>query len=131
MRKPVALAVFLVLTSASSSFAQECLHGASEQAAQRSRREQALQTAIKINLAETVIVGPQTGKPKYRPLEQLLNVPPTPTGFALRFYTDGSTYAFSLKDTLDPCHYAIFSDQDKGIYDGTPRTGVRVVPVTQ
>jgi len=47
----------------------------------------------------------------------------------VQFYTDGPTYTFSLKDTADPCHYAIFSDQDQGIYEGEAvRTGARVVP---
>jgi hypothetical protein len=63
-------------------------------------------------------------------LEQLQNVPPTPAGFKLQFYTDGSTYAFSLLDIRDPCHYAIFSSQNGLIYEATPRAAyaVRVLP---
>ena len=33
---------------------------------------------------------------------------------------DGGTYTFSIKDTLDPCHFAFFSDQQGLIYTGTP-----------
>jgi hypothetical protein len=109
--------------------AAQCLHGQSETPGQRARREEALAVATQINRAEqagpTLPRQPRT----YRPLADLWNVPPTPAGFRLQFHTDGRTYAFSLKDTMDSCHYAIFSDQDLWIYEATPRrTGVRVVP---
>jgi hypothetical protein len=96
-----------------------CLHGPSEAPANKTRREQALALAQRLNRAET-----------YRPFEQLQNVPPTPAGFKLQFYTDGSTYAFSLLDIRDPCHYAIFSSQNGLIYEATPRAAyaVRVLP---
>ena len=128
MVRQIALATLLSSLAAPCSFAQQCLHGPSEQSNQRTRREQALKMAQQINLAETVIVPPQPGQPKYRPFAQLLNVSPTPAGFKLQFYTDSTSYAFTLKDTLDACHYAIFSDQDKGIYEATPRTGAQIVP---
>jgi hypothetical protein len=107
-----------------------CLHGPSELASERARREQALKMAEDINRAEhadpTMIPGQRR---VYRPLDQLPNVPPTPAGFRVQLATDGATYALSLKDTLDACHYAIFSDQDSWIYEATPRTGVQVRPV--
>jgi hypothetical protein len=46
----------------------------------------------------------------------------------LQFHVDGLRYAFSLKDSRDACRYAIFSDQDRFIYEGTPQLGVKVVP---
>ena len=128
MVKQIALAALFAGLTASSSFAQQCLHGPSEQPDQRVRREQALRMAQQINLAEAVVVPPQTGQPKYRPFAQLVNVPPTPAGFRLQFYTDSTSYTFTLKDRLDPCYYAIFSDQDKGIYEATPRMGAQIVP---
>ena len=39
------------------------------------------------------------------------------------------TYIVSLKDTMDGCQYAIFSDQDGYIYEGSPRRDVRTIPV--
>ena len=129
MVKQIALATLLSGLAASSAFAQQCLHGPSEQPNQRARREQALKMAQQINFAEAVIVPPQTGQPKYRPFAQLLNVSPTPAGFRLQFYTDSTSYTFTLKDTSDSCHYAIFSDQDKGIYEATPRMGAQIVPL--
>jgi hypothetical protein len=44
-----------------------------------------------------------------------------PEGFAVHLATDGSTgYVFSVKDTLDPCRFALFSDQAGLIYTGEP-----------
>jgi len=33
----------------------------------------------------------------------------TPAGFTVQLNSDGDTYSFSIKDMLDPCHYAVFS----------------------
>src|SRR5438093_8322140 len=104
-----------------------CLHGRNETAEQRDRREKAVKVARAINTAEVVVVGPP--KPRYRRPEELRFIPPLPQGFALQFDTDGGTYTFSIKDTADACHFAIFSDQEKFVYTGTPLTGARVVPV--
>ena len=104
-----------------------CLHGSSESAEQSARRDRAIKVAQAINAAQVVVVGPQ--RPKYRRPEELPNVPAMPQGFALQFNTDGATYSFSIKDTLDACHFAVFSDQDKFVYTATPLMGPRVVPV--
>jgi hypothetical protein len=118
------------MVPAGSATAQECLHGPSETPRHQIRREQALKVAVAINLQQ-VLLRPSPQTRRYRRLEELANIPPTPMGFALKFYTDGPTYSFSLKDTLDPCHYAIFSDQDKRIYEATPVRRAVVVPVTR
>jgi len=142
MVKHIALVVFLAdlmaLPSSLSTAAPaqpaplpvRCLHGPSEQPNHRMRREQALTLAQAINRAESNRLGQPPSIPKrYRPFAQLENLPPAPADFKMQFYTDGPTYTFSLKDTLDQCQYAIFSDQDRGIYQATAeRPGVRVVP---
>ena len=121
--KPILFALTLLAT-ATSSFAQtlvqNCLHGADETAANRARRQQAVQYAAKVNAAEGTSV-PRLQK--YRPLDELANLPPLPAGFEIQFHTDGRTYTFSLKDTRDACHYAIFSDQDKLLYEAIPSKG--------
>jgi hypothetical protein len=126
---------FSILCLAATASAQggpariaRCLHGDNESAEQKTRRDQAIKVAQAINTAEVVIVGPQ--KPKYRRPEELPNIPRLPPGFTLQFNTDGASYSFSVKDTLDACHYAIFSDQEKFVYEGTPLTGPRVLPLT-
>src|SRR5262249_37430656 len=105
-----------------------CLHSSNETAEHAERRDKAIKVAQAINAAEVVVVGPQ--KPKYRRPDELMNIPALPAGFALQFNTDGTSYSFSMKDTQDACHFAIFSDQDKLVYSGTPMSGARVVPLT-
>ena len=83
--------------------------------------------ADEINRAEAFGSGSPRNR-RYRPLDQLGSLPPTPAGFRLQFYTDGPTYTFSLKDTTDPCNYAIFSDQARAIYQATAKAAVRIVP---
>jgi hypothetical protein len=60
-------------------------------------------------------------------LNELTNIPPTPPGFDLQFHTDGNTYSFSIKDRMDPCRYAVFSDQEKVLYEAVARRDQAVV----
>jgi hypothetical protein len=126
-----ALPLLLLLTfgtvPAASQVPQACLHGANEAPAQRARRDAALQLATRINLAQTMTIGPGPRSNRYRPLAELMNIPPTPAGFDLQFHTDGNTYSFSIKDRLDPCRYAVFSDQDKMLYEAIARRDDPVV----
>jgi hypothetical protein len=130
------MAALSVMAIATTSSAQgggarlaACLHGQNETSEHAARREKAIKVAHAINAAEVVTVGPQSSRPKYRRPGDL-NLPPLPQGFALQFNTDGVTYNFSIKDTLDACHFAIFSDQDKLVYTATPLSGARIVPLT-
>jgi hypothetical protein len=104
--------------------ASRCLHGVAETESERTRREQALRVAHQLNLAE------MSPRMPFRPLEQLVNVPPIPGGFAVSLTTDGRSYNFSLKDERDACHYAIFSNQDRWVYEATPTQNPITVPVT-
>lgn len=129
MLKP-ALSFLVLLTfgasTAAAQISQTCLHGANEAPAQRVRRDAAIQLATRINLAETMPIGPGL-RNRYRPLADLMNIPPTPAGFELQFHTDGNTYSFSIKDRMDPCRYAVFSDQDKVLYEAIARRDEPVV----
>lgn len=120
------LLVFFALGAGTAS-AQECLHGSTEAPAQKARRDAAIQLATRINVAQGVILGPGPQNRRYRPLENLANLPATPQGFELQFHTDGATYSFSIKDRLDPCRYVVFSDQDKYLYKAIARTGPPVL----
>ncbi len=103
----------------------QCLHGRPELGADRSRRESALRVARQITLAEAERLR-SIGK--YSPLRELFNVRPAPDGFAVSLNYGDDSYSFSIKDTRDACHYAIFSDQDGYVYDGTPLTGTVILP---
>ena len=43
-----------------------------------------------------------------------------PEGFRAPLTTDGTTYSFSVKDTVDACQFAVFSDQQGVIYTARP-----------
>jgi len=124
VKRTIILAV-LLLAGAAPSYAQTCLHGSNEQPEQKVRRNAALQLATRINLAESNVIGPLPRK--YRPLNELGNLPPIPAGFDLQFHTDGQTYTFSIKDRMDPCHYVVFSDQDGTLYEAIARTGPAII----
>ena len=119
-----ASAMTLVIVSQSSPRAQlpssgiACLHDASESRADRTRREQAIALARAINASEGVLSQQSR---RFHPLADLPNLPQTPSGFDLRLYSDGAGYVFSLKDTMDPCSYGVFSDQSGLLYEKTPR----------
>jgi hypothetical protein len=59
---------------------------------------------------------------KYEPAENLRNLPPTPDGFKLNLYMSDSGYLFSIKDTLDPCSFAVFSDASQLLYQQSGRS---------
>jgi hypothetical protein len=74
--------------------------------------------------------GPRPGPSPYLPLDRLLNLPAPPDGFGVQLHTDGTTYSFSIKDTRDPCGYAVFSDQSADVYEAIPsppRVGIQLL----
>ncbi|HEU4688663.1 MAG TPA: hypothetical protein VFS23_09900 [Vicinamibacterales bacterium] len=101
---------------------RRCLHDESETREDRTRRERAVELADDINQAQTVArrYGRDRARGQYRPLDELFNVPAPPDGFRVQMHTDGTTYSFSIKDTRDPCRYAVFSDQSTDIYEAVP-----------
>jgi hypothetical protein len=130
--KHILLAAFsigLMVSPLSSQVLPRCLHGSDERADDRARREQALTLAQAINRAQNT--GPALRpfeRRSFRPLDQLTDLPPAPADFTVQLDTDGASYTFSIKDTIDPCRYAIFSDQDQAIYEamaGPPRVYLR------
>ena len=80
------------------------------------RRATAIAFARQINTAEAAAHN-QTGR--YAALVDLQVASPSP-GFQVQLSSDGTSYTFSVKDTLDACHGAAFSDQAGLIYTGTP-----------
>jgi hypothetical protein len=103
-----------VSARATSAQQPRCLHGQDETAAQRDRRQQALRTARQIN---TYRVNGRGQAGRFQPLTAFPGIV-TPPGFAVHVATDGTTYAFSIKDTVDPCAFAYFSDDSGLIYMG-------------
>ena len=94
-----------------------CLHGPSETAAQAARRQAAIGFARLINTTE---LRAHTQAQAYYALGDLHTIPAPPEGFKAQLSSDGTSYTFSIKDSLDPCRFAFFSDQEGVIYTGTP-----------
>ena len=123
-RRLVCLVVMTITVLSTTPFAQLsgvpfCLHDNRERPSDRTRREQALSLAKAVHEAQ----GTNAERVRlYVAAPQLRNLPPTPKGFEFRLYTDGRGYVFSLKDSLDPCRYGIFSDEGGVLYEKTPLT---------
>jgi hypothetical protein len=80
------------------------------------RRTAAIQFARAINTAEAASFR---GQRSYLQLGDL-PIGTAPTGMTAQLSTDGESYAFSIKDTLNGCTDALFSDQVGVIYIGRP-----------
>lgn len=129
MLRHVMVTSVLLVGGASSALAQECLHLQNETAMDRTRREQAIQFARRLNVAQQISPPPSQGR-RYRQPDELVNLPPVPAGFQLQFHTDGRTYAFSLKDMRDVCRFAVFSDQDGYVYAASAQqTAPTIIPL--
>ena len=92
-----------------------CLHGPDETAGEKTRRGQALTYVRVINTAQTAFAGRNR---RYAHFDELQDVQQAPPGFALQHAADSNGYLFSVKDTADPCGFALFSDQKGIIYQG-------------
>jgi hypothetical protein len=80
------------------------------------RRLAAIRYARVINTAEASAIASSRS---YRPVADL-QIPSLPDDYKVQLATDGTRYAFSIKDLTDACHGAVFSDQDGMIYTGAP-----------
>ena len=86
--------------------------------ADRSRQTLAIRMAREINSQET---SARQRTNAYQPMNAFpaLNAP---GWFTVQVVTNttGSAYAFSVKDTQDPCGFTVFSDQEQVIYTAQP-----------
>jgi hypothetical protein len=116
----VIVAVLLpALATMGSVVAQpNCLHGSGEDAQQRARRFAAVRLVRAINTAEAN--GPRRDGGQYQPLTQLRLELPAAEGFEPEFTTNGETYAVILRDTADPCGFAVSTNQRGVIFQGYP-----------
>jgi hypothetical protein len=81
---------------------------------QRSRA--AVQFARAVNTAQARF---QAQNKRYGQISDLA-VGAEPEGFHAQLTTDGTAYSFSVKDAVDACHFALFSDQQGLIYTARP-----------
>lgn len=111
----VALAGVLVNSQPNPAAQPACLHGANEAPEQVARRQRALSLTRLINSLQNDALG-QTRA--YQALDKLLASAWNPEGFTVHLVTDGASYAFSVKDTVDPCAFGYFSDERGVIFVG-------------
>ena len=96
-----------------------CRHDSGSTDSDRIRRAQALTLAKAITAAQGQAVRRTR---QYHPASGLGDLPAVPNGFTLKLFADRDDYVFALKDTLDPCRYAIFSDSAGLLYEKSART---------
>lgn len=94
----------------------ECVPNAPLTDGQIARHRSAITVARRINTAEA---QQSSTMKRYVPLSELTGVT-VPEGFEAQVSTDGESYTFSVKDSADPCKFAVFSDQEGLIYTATP-----------
>lgn len=94
-----------------------CLHGPQETPEEAARRRTAVTLARRINTLQNAAFQQDR---RYRPLTELPEVSSPVDGFAVRLAADDASYVFAVKDTLDPCRFAFFSDQEGLIYSAEP-----------
>lgn len=85
----------------------------------RQRRDGAVALARAINAAQ---MNSLRRARKYEPAANLGELPPVPEGFELDLYLSDTGYIFSIKDTLDPCSFAVFSDASGLLYQQSGRS---------
>jgi len=102
------------VTLSSQHSVAECRHTKTATQEDRTRRDQALALARAINQAEADAVRRTK---RYQSLANLGKLPAVPRGFELKLFADHSGYIFGLKDSLDPCRYAVFSDESGFLYE--------------
>jgi hypothetical protein len=83
-------------------------------ATSRVRRDAAVAYLAAVNGAQ---MQRQKQGQNYGPLNELLNVPNAPVGFVPKLLVDRWSYLVSLKDYLDVCGFALFSDERGVIYE--------------
>lgn len=96
---------------------QPCLHGDNETPTELQRRRNAVAFIRAVNTAQA---RAHAGLGVYQPLSALPNLPSVPDGFTAALAANDDVYAAAVKDTSDPCGYALFSDQTGLIYSGRP-----------
>src|SRR5258705_10556110 len=93
---------------AQGSAQRNCLHAGAESAADRARRQQAIDYAMKGNVAEMIYgIGPRQNQ-HYRPLEELATLPAVPAGFAIDFHNDDRGHVLWPTDTREQWRSSAF-----------------------
>jgi hypothetical protein len=80
------------------------------------RRQAAVRFARMLNTAEASFWAQNK---RYGQISDV-GVGAEPEGFRAQLSTDGTIYTFAVKDSVDACRFALFSDQEGLIYTALP-----------
>ncbi len=106
-----------VAVPAAGAQAPACLHGDGETPIEMARRRAAVAFMRAVNTAQSRVYA---AAKTYRAMSELPNLPAVPEGFTALLAATADVYAAAVKDTRDPCGFALFSDQTGLIYSGRP-----------
>jgi hypothetical protein len=97
--------------------AQQCLHQSNESAGERLRRQAAVKFVDAVNLAQA---RRQRDTGRYASLADIQQAAAAPLGFVPRLVLDQFGYAIRVTDALDPCGFALFSDERAVVFEAHP-----------
>jgi hypothetical protein len=138
VKQLVAFAAVVIVMSAGTASAQQCLHGADESAEQAQRRREALTATRTINNIQAnrgnspvyfrhdeLAAAPyaQRMRTSTSEIERRLSLSPLEDmlpGWKLTLDVSPTGYWFMIKDTTDPCGFAFVSTQAGLIYTAQP-----------
>jgi hypothetical protein len=140
VKQVVALVAIVIVMSAGTASAQQCLHGADETPDQAVRRREALTATRMIGTLQANGAGSRNGQ--YFRVDELAAAPYAQTmktstnetmrrisldplgdilpGWKLTLDVSSKGYWFMIKDRTDPCGFAFLSTQDGLIYTAQP-----------
>lgn len=110
------LGVTLLLMSVPAQ-AQRCLHGVTESAGERSRRQAAVRFVEELN---SVQVRQHQQQGRYAALSEVRETSSAPVGFVPRLIFDRFGYLLKVTDLFDPCGFALFSDEQGVVFEAYP-----------
>jgi hypothetical protein len=113
----VALTSLFVLGPTAHAQDRQCLHRADESAGDRSRRHTAVAFVAAVNAAQA---RHQREAGAYASLGEIKPAGNAPLGFVPRLILNPFGYAIKVVDTLDPCGFAVFSDERGVVFEAHP-----------
>ena len=115
--KMIAFTITAIVALTGDARGQHCRHGDDESAGEHLRRDAAVKFIAEVNAAQTRRHG-ETGR--YSTLAELQQASTPPLGFVPRVVVDQFGYALKVVDALDPCRFALFSDEGGVVFEAHP-----------
>ena len=123
--KAIAFGSMAILVLAEHAQGQQCLHRSDESAGERLRRQAAVKFVDDVNVAQA---RRQRETGRYASLADIQQAATAPLGFVPRLVLDQFGYAIKVIDALDPCGFALFSDERAVVFEAHPTAVERKSP---